>query len=264
MRSLVVVRGGGDLASGVIYRLNKAGYRVLILEQEYPTAIRRKVSFCEAVYEGEAWVEDVCCRRIRGTEEAEQVWEQRKIPLLVDEQAEVIEKIRPQVLVDAILAKKNLGTRMDMASLTIALGPGFEAGRDVHYVVETMRGHDLGRILSSGTAMPNTGVPGVIAGVASERVIHAPCDGVLHLETSIGDLVQKGQTLARIGETEVPASIGGVLRGILRDGCQVKKGWKMADIDPRCEEQKNCFTISDKARCLSGSVLEILLREGCL
>ena len=264
----VIVRGGGDLASGVIHRLHRCGYRVLILECEKPSAIRRKVAFCEAVYDGTAVVEGVLCRRADSLEECEKIWQAGELPLMVDSTgkciAELSAKGRVSALVDAILAKRNLGTSRDMAPLTIGLGPGFSAGEDVDYVVETMRGHDLARIITKGPAIPNTGVPGMVGGVSKERVIHSPGAGRIHNIAHIADLVEKGQILAYVGETPVEASITGVLRGIIKEGYNVPLGMKIADIDPRKEEKKNCFTISDKARCIAGSVVEILLSEGVL
>ncbi|SHK67456.1 selenium-dependent molybdenum cofactor biosynthesis protein YqeB [Hespellia stercorisuis] len=258
---LVVVRGGGDIATGTIHRLHRCGYRVLILECEKPTAIRRKVSFCEAVYDDTAEVEAVTCRRAADLEACEAIWQQGEIPLLVDAGGDVLRKLQPSAVIDAILAKKNLGTNRSMAPLTIALGPGFEAGKDVDYVVETMRGHKLGRIIEAGYAMANTGIPGDIKGYGRERVIHAPVTGIIRNVAEISDMVEKDQTLAYIGDTPVRATLTGVLRGIIRDGFEVKQGLKIADIDPRGSEQGNCFTISDKARCIAGGVLEILLRS---
>lgn len=163
---------------------------------------------------------------------------------------------------DAILAKKNLGTTKDMAPLTIGLGPGFCAGADVDAVIETKRGHNLGRIIRQGSAYPNTGIPGIIGGYGAERVIHAPAAGRMKNRSKIGDIVEAGQVLAVIegedGSTEVSATIDGLLRGLIRDDYPVTKGFKIADIDPRKEELANCFTISDKARCIAGSVLEVI------
>ena len=272
--SLLVVRGGGDLASGVIHRLYRCGYRVLILECARPSAIRREVAFCEAVYDGEAFVEGVLSHRIERADQCEAVWAAGEIPLLVDETGDAIRELHPAAVIDAILAKRNLGTSCDMAPLTIALGPGFTAGEDVDYVVETQRGHDLGRIIEEGEAAPNTGIPGVIAGYGKERVIHSPAAGILRARAGIGDLVEKGQVIAVVEMEDscsdtaqvvpVYASLTGVLRGIIRDGYRVPKGMKIADIDPRKEQKKNCSTISDKARCIAGSVVEILLAEGIL
>lgn len=262
MKELIIVRGGGDLATGVICRLHHCGYRVLVLECERPAAIRRHVALCEAVYDGTAAVEDVTCRRIPDADACGAVWAAGEVPLLVDESGDSIACLQPAVVVDAILAKRNLGTRRDMAPLVIALGPGFSAGEDVDYVVETKRGHDLGRIITEGPALPNTGIPGLIAGYGIERVVFSPAGGIIRNLAQIGDIVEQGQTIAAVEGVPVPATLTGVLRGIIRDGYCVSKGMKIADIDPRREEQKNCFTISDKARCIAGSVLEIIVREG--
>lgn len=257
---MIIVRGGGDIATGTIYRLHQCGYAVLILETDKPTAIRRKVAFCEAVYDGTATVEDVCCRRVENIEQCRLAWEADEIPLMVDPRGEMIEQLHPEVVIDGILAKKNLGTNRRMAPLTIALGPGFCAGVDVNYVIETMRGHRLARIIDQGYAIPNTGIPGIIGGYGAERVIHAPASGEIRVHSQIGDVVEKGQTLAMIGDVRVTASLTGVLRGIIRDGFMVSKGLKIADIDPRKEQKQNCDTISDKARCIAGSVLEVVVR----
>ena len=260
--NLVIVRGAGDISTGTIHRLFRAGFPVLALESERPSAIRRWVAFSEAVYDGTATVEGVTAERIDEPEEAGDALAKGRVPLLVDPAGESIRRLRPAAVVDAILAKRNLGTSMDMAALTIALGPGFEAGRDAHYVIETMRGHDLGRIIASGSAAPNTGVPGVIAGYGIERVIHAPAAGVFRMLRDIGSVVEAGEAVGSIttpeGEVPVCAKIAGLLRGILRDGYPVPKGFKLADVDPRLDQQKNCATISDKARCIAGSVLELV------
>lgn len=260
MRQLIVVRGGGDIATGTIHRLWRCGFPVLVLECCRPSAIRRRAAFCEAVYDGTAEVEGAVCRRIEDAQGWQSVWENGEIPLLIDETGSSITRLQPFAVVDAILAKRNLGTTRDMASMTIGLGPGFTAGTDVDYVIETMRGHDLGRIIRQGTALPNTGIPGEIKGYGRERVIHAPAEGTLQGKAKIGDFVMKGQVIARINNTPVEASLTGILRGLIRDGFQVSAGMKIADIDPRESEQKNCFTISDKARCIAGSVLELIVR----
>ena len=260
----LAVRGGGDLASGTIHRLFASGYRILVLECDRPTAIRREVAFCEAVYDGVATVEGVTARRVDSFRECQEIWGAGEIPLMVDPQGKILREYRPTALIDGILAKQNLGTDRSMADLTIALGPGFSAGEDVDYVVETMRGHNLGRIIREGSALPNTGIPGVIAGYGKERVIHAPAGGVIRCQSRIADIVEKDQILGWIGEVPVKASLTGVLRGIIRDGARISEGMKIADIDPRKEQKKNCYTISDKARCIAGSVLEILLSEGVL
>ncbi|MBS6195407.1 MAG: EF2563 family selenium-dependent molybdenum hydroxylase system protein [Clostridiales bacterium] len=260
-KPLVIVRGGGDIATGTIHKLFRSGFPVIVLETAHPSAIRRHVAFSEAVYEKSWSVEGVTAVRAETTEEAEEYLENGCVPIMIDERADCIRKLRPEIVVDGILAKKNLGTTMEMAETVIALGPGFTAGKDAHLVIETQRGHDLGRIITEGCALANTGVPGVIGGYGKERVIHSPAAGTIHNLVEIGEKVVKGQTIARVDEVPVTASIDGILRGLIREGYPVRKGFKIADIDPREDEQKNCFTISDKARCIAGSVLEgILMR----
>lgn len=264
--SLILVRGGGDLATGTIHRLWSAGLRILVLEAEHPAAIRRQVSLCEAVYEGETTVEGLRAVRIDTLEQAQAVWAANAVPVLVDPAGESIRQVKPDIVIDAILAKKNLGTTRDMAPLTIALGPGFTAGQDVDVVVETKRGHRLGRIIREGTAIPNTGIPGVIGGYGKERVIHAQAAGVFQDVRKIGDIVEAGETIAHIESedgtvTPVTTQITGILRGLLRSGYPVVPGFKVADVDPRKEELSNCFLISDKARCIAGSVLELVCAQ---
>lgn len=264
---MILVRGGGDLATGVIHKLHQSGYQVLILECDRPSAIRRHVAFCEAVYDGTAEVEGVVCRRITENDirtQCRKSWAQGEIPLLIDTHGKHIRELEPEAVIDAILAKKNLGTSRDMAPLTVGLGPGFTAGEDVDYVIETMRGHNLGRIIKKGSALPNTGVPGLIAGIGKERVINSPAAGNMKNICQIADLVEKDQVIAMVGDTPVKATISGVIRGLIRDGYPVFEGMKIADIDPRAEQKKNCFTISDKARCIAGGVLEVLLSCGVL
>ena len=293
---LIICRGAGDLATGVIHRLHRAGHRVIALETDYPAAIRRQVSFCEAVYDGSAAVEGVTARLVPDLADAETdtetysgindtpaahiasgkwdssaieaVLEAGEVPLLIDQKGESIALLRPDVVVDAIIAKKNLGTTINMAPLVLGVGPGFTAGQDVHLVIESMRGHNLARIITDGMARPNTGVPGNIAGFTSERVIHAPAAGYIHDVRKIGDIVQKGDEIARIYPDKesydnalfeyvpVNATITGIIRGLIREGYYFREGFKIADIDPRESELTNCFTISDKARSIAGSVLE--------
>ena len=293
---LIICRGAGDLATGIIHRLHRAGHRVIALETDYPAAIRRQVSFCEAVYDGSAVVEGVTARLVPALADAETdtetysgendtpaahivsekwdssaieaVLEAGEVPLLIDQKGESIALLKPDVVVDAIIAKKNLGTTINMAPLVIGVGPGFTAGQDVHLVIESMRGHNLARIITDGMAQPNTGVPGNIAGFTSERVIHAPAAGYIHDVRKIGDIVQKGDEIARIYPDKesydnalseyvpVNATITGIIRGLIREGYYFRKGFKIADIDPRESEITNCFTISDKARSIAGSVLE--------
>lgn len=276
-KDLIVVRGAGDLATGTIHRLKKAGFRLLVLEAEHPAAIRRQVALSEAVYAGSARVEDVEAVRMDVDlaekknrkefleQEMERIWKKDGVPVLVDPAGLSIAALRPAVVVDAILAKKNLGTTKEMAPLVIALGPGFTAGEDVDVVIETKRGHNLGRVIQSGSAVPNTGIPGIIGGYGKERVMHAQAEGILRNAASIGDIVEARAVIAEIetenGTVPVEASLSGLLRGLIRDGYPVTKGFKIADIDPRKEELQNCFTISDKARCIAGSVLEVICGE---
>lgn len=263
MKDLVIVRGGGDLATGTIYKLYKCGFTVLILEIEQPSAIRRNVAFSEAVYTGSQTIEDVTCYLAKSLSQAKTLLEEGKLVILVDPSGDVISSLRPLAVVDAILAKKNLGTHMGMATITVALGPGFTAGQDVNAVIETKRGHNLGKVLWQGGAVPNTGIPGLICGYGKERVIHSPATGILRNVCKITDTVQIGDVIAVIEtETEkvpVTATLDGLLRGLIRDGYPVTKGFKIADIDPRAEEYQNCFTISDKARCIAGGVIEAIL-----
>ena len=264
MSAVVLVRGAGDLATGTILRLHNCGFRVLAVECARPSAIRRRAAFCEAVFDGTATVEGVTARLIDRIEQADAVWNAGEIPLIVDETAVCAAACAPAVLVDAILAKRNLGTTRDMAPITIGLGPGFTAGGDVDAVVETMRGHRLGRVIYEGAALPNTGVPGPIAGFAAERVIHAPASGAMTFVRSpepvdIGSIVQKGQTIGFVGGVPVTATLDGVLRGLIREGYPVTEGLKIADIDPRTQEVQNCTTVSDKARAIAGGVLEAML-----
>lgn len=263
MKNLIIVRGGGDIATGTIMKLHQCGFPVLILEIPNPSAIRRNVAFCEAVYQGSQTVEDVTCYLAKDSAQARAFLEEGKLTLLIDPDGSCLRYFRPLALVDGILAKKNLGTTRNMAPITVALGPGFAAGEDVDAVIETQRGHNLGRVIYSGCAAPNTGIPGKIAGFDKERVIHSPAAGILRNVASITDTVKKGQTIAVIetGSEEIPvaATLDGLLRGLIRDGYPVTRGFKIADIDPRAEEYNNCFTVSDKARCIAGGALEAIL-----
>ncbi len=264
----VLVRGAGDLASGTILRLHNCGFKVVVTECAEPSAIRRLAAFCPAVWEGTATVEGVTCRRVDTPEQAEEVSGAGEIPLLVDADCSCVSALHPTAVVDAILAKRNLGTSRDMAPITVGLGPGFTAGEDVDCVVETMRGHHLGKVITRGGAIPNTGVPGNIGGYTTQRVIHAPAAGEMRYVkddsgkiVDIGAMVAQGQVIALVGEALVYATIDGVLRGLIREGFPVTKGLKMADIDPRPEQVAYCDTVSDKARAIAGGVLEGLLSQ---
>ena len=263
---LVIVRGAGDLATGVVYSLYKSHFKIIVLETQHPSAIRRKVALSEAVYDGKTKVEDIKAVLVKNYEEALNIIankDYKEIPILIDPNCEILNHIKPTFLIDAIIAKKNLGTNKSMAKYTIALGPGFTAGKDCDIVIETMRGHNLGRMYLESEAIPNTGIPGNIGGKEAERVIHASSDGIIENIKNIGDFVREKEVIAYINndnkKIEVIAPFEGLLRGIIRDGFKVRNGLKIADIDPRKSEYDNCFTISDKARNLGGAVLTAMM-----
>ena len=254
----VVIKGAGDLATGIGARLRKSGFLVIMTDLEIPTAVRRTVAFSRAIYEQEAKVEGLLAKRANSFEEVETILEEGNIPVLVDSEAHIVKQWKPEVVVDAILAKKNLNTSMEDAPLVIGVGPGFFAGKDCHKVVETKRGHYLGRVIEEGSAIPNTGIPGNIGGYTVERIIRATADGIFRPVAQIGDLVQQGDLIAYSGEEPIYALITGIVRGMLQEGVIVTKGMKSGDIDPRCEKE-HCFSISDKARSIGGGVLEAIL-----
>lgn len=252
--TMVIIKGAGDLATGVAYRLNKCGLDVIMTEISSPLVVRRKVSFAEAVYEGTATVEGIQARLAQTVDEALEMLDDNIIPVMVDPEANVVKDLYPQVVVDARMAKRNLGTTIEEAPLVIGLGPGFTAGEDVHAVVETLRGHRLGRVIYGGSAIPDTGSPGNVAGVTRERLLRAPVEGVVVAKRAIGDLVEKGEIVAVIENTPVPAQISGVIRGIIKEGVKVPQGTKIGDIDPRKDAEWD--TISDKALAVGGGVVE--------
>lgn len=260
VRETVVIKGAGDIASGIALRLWHCGFLVIMTELDKPTAIRRTVSFSQAVVDGRTQVEDVAAVCARHVLEVSGILAENAIPVLVDEKADCIRVIRPYIVVDAILAKKNLGTSIGDAPLVIGVGPGFEAGVDCHYVVETKRGHYLGRVIEKGAAAENTGIPGNIGGYTVERLIRAPRAGVWKQVCEIGDHVEAGQTVAYVEDTPVVCQIEGILRGILPDGMVVYEGMKCGDVDPRCE-RAHCYCVSDKALSVGGGVLEACLRR---
>ena len=255
---IVLIKGGGEMATGIAHRLNRCHFKVCMTEISHPQAVRREVSFCEAVYDREKTVEGLTARLVDSYDRIPDLWDTGKIPIIVDPEAKVKDFLKPAILVDAILAKKNVGTRITDAPLVIGLGPGFYAGRDVHLVIETNRGHNLGRVISKGAAEENTGIPGVIAGFSAERVLRAPADGTLETVRQIGDPVQAGDVVGSVEGFQVQAEIKGVIRGLLRDGTSMWKGMKTGDIDPRGIKE-HCYTISDKARAVGGGVLEGIL-----
>lgn len=256
---LIIIRGAGDLATGAALRLWRAGLQVAMTDLEQPTAIRRTVAFSQAIVHGEALVEDVAARRADSPAQALELLDQGVIPVLADPAGACIPALRPAVVVDAILAKKNLGTKITDAPVVIGVGPGFTAGEDCHAVVETMRGHTLGRVLYQGSAQPNTGIPGLIGGFAGERVLRAPADGTFHQLLDIGAQVHLGDIAAEVGGVPMACTLDGVLRGILPEGTPVHKGMKAGDIDPRCKVE-HCYCASDKALAVGGGVLEAALR----
>ena len=254
----VVIRGAGDVATGIGHRLHRCGYKVLHLDIEKPLVIRRTVAFTQAIFSGEGEVDGVKCIKTDNLEEIKRAWKDDYVAVMIDPKGEIIEELKPDVIVDAIIAKKNIGTNKSMARTTIAVGPGFVAGEDVDVVVESNRGHFLGSIILEGSAAPNTGEPGNIGGFTSQRVIRANADGVIENVKSIGDLVKQGDPIAYIGDTVVEASLDGVLRGLISDKSNVFKGLKIADVDPRGEKEY-CYTITEKARAIGGAVLEGIL-----
>ncbi len=253
------VKGGGDLATGIVHCLTKAGFsKIFIMEAHGPMALRRKVAFAQAVYDNEISVEGITAKFAPHPDQLEDLWKQSKIPVLTDPQWTALATQKPDILIDAIMAKRNLGTQIIDASLVIGLGPGFTAGTDVDLVIETQRGHDLGRIIFQGPALANTSVPEAVMGITSNRLVRAPGDGEFISSAKIGDLVAKGQILGHVNDTPIKARIKGIIRGLVQDEVTVIQGKKIGDIDPR-QEIRYCQTISDKARTLGGSVLEAIL-----
>jgi xanthine dehydrogenase accessory factor len=261
LSKLVVIRGGGDLGSGCAHRLHRAGFAVAIIELAQPLVIRRAVAFASAVYEGQRELEGVTARLARNPREAMVLLEQGTIPVMIDPDGAnvaAIGPVSPLVIVDARMAKRNLGTGLSDAPIVVGLGPGFTAGQDVHAVVETMRGHSLGRVILQGTATADTHVPGLVQGHGRERVVWAPCSGTFHELARIGERVEAGQSVAEVNGQPVRVSIAGVLRGLLHEALDVRKGQKVGDVDPRGVIE-HCFTISDKARAIAGGALEAIL-----
>ena len=260
--ALVAVKGAGDLATGVIHRLRRAGFAVMATELAHPTVLRRTIAFAEAIALGQMTVEGITAQHAHSMEDIRVILENGFVPILIDPDGIAFKRLQPDVFVEATLSKYNSGINVNDAPIVIALGPGYEAGIDAHAVIETNRGHNLGRVYLEGTAEPNTGVPGTIAGYAGERLLRAPCAGRLYGMRQIGDQIRKGEVVAIIksGEASVPitASIPGILRGLVRDDLTVSAGMKVGDIDPRAMRE-HCFSISDKSRAIGGGVLEAIL-----
>lgn len=256
---VIIIKGAGEMATGVSCRLYRANFkRILMLETPAPVAVRRQVAFCEAIHNASMSVEGIDAICVADDPELHAAWAAGKIAVRVDPAGECIASCKPDVFIDAILAKRNLGTSLTDAPLVIALGPGFTAGTDCHIVIETNRGHDLGRLIYTGAAAANTGIPGDISGYTSERVLRAPADGVFTTGKQIGDPVRTGEIIGLAGSVEVTAQINGVLRGLIRPGSTVRKGLKIGDVDPR-GDAGFCHTVSEKARAIGGAVLEAIL-----
>lgn len=254
----VLIRGAGDIATGIALRLHRAGMQVVMTDLSQPTAIRRTVCFSQAIVLGETCVEDVTARFAADPAQVETIWAAGEIPVLADPEGECRKILHPDAMVDAILAKRNLGTNITDAPVVIGIGPGFTAGEDCHAVVETMRGHTLGRVIYRGSPIPNTNIPGLIGGFAGERVLRAPCDGVFRQMLEIGAVVKSGDVAGIVNDQPMRCTIDGVLRGILPEGTPVYAGMKSGDVDPRCKVEY-CYSASDKALAVGGGVLEAIL-----
>ena len=257
---LVLIKGAGDLASGIACRLLRSGFQVVMTEIPQPTAVRCTVAFSSAVLNGKICIEDLEGELAADPQEALQIASGGKAAVLVDPECKCLSQLRPDVLVDAIIAKRNTGTKKTDAPIVIGVGPGFIAPEDCHCAVETKRGHNLGRVYYEGSPIPNTGVPGIIGGYGLERLVRSSVDGIFDPRAEIGDIVSKGQVVAEVNGQPVRAQIDGVLRGLLPAGTPVTAGMKAGDVDPRCEVA-HCFSVSDKARSIGGGVLEGILHE---
>lgn len=255
---IVLIKGAGDLATGIAYRLKKSGFDIVMTEINNPTTVRRTVAFSQAIFDNEIEIEGIKGIKVNNINEIHKEIKKGNIPIIIDKEANIIKKLNPKVVVDAIIAKKNLGTSINDAPIVIGVGPGFEAKKDCHLAIETKRGHYLGKVIEEGSAIPNTGVPGNIGGYTKERIIRASSNGKIRPVVKIGDYVKKGEVVAYIDGVEVLAEIDGIVRGMLQEGIEVFKGMKSGDIDPRCEKN-HCFTISDKARSIGGGVLEAIM-----
>lgn len=256
----VLIRGAGEMASGVAVRLFHSHLDVAFTEIESPLCIRRGVSFCEAVINGRMTVEGCTAVLVNGPDEAASVWVQRLMPVMIDRDLACAPILQPDVIVDAILAKKNRGLSINAAELVVALGPGFTAGKDAHVVIETMRGHNLGRLIYEGQAALNTGVPGTIGGQDILRVLRSPAAGTFRSDLEIGSMVEAGQIVADVSGIQIKSNISGTIRGLIRPGTNVEKGFKVGDVDPRGETDY-CWSVSDKARAIGGAVLEAIMRH---
>lgn len=255
----ILVKGAGDIATGTALRLWNGRFQVVMTDLPAPTTLRRKVSFSQAVLDGSVTVEGVRGIFASSLDEVANIWDEGAIPVLADPEASCLPMLKPDVVIDAILAKRNLGTTIEDAPLVIGLGPGFTAGTDCHAVVETNRGHDLGRVIIQGSAAPDTGIPGEIGGHSERRVLRAPAGGVFRQELEIGSPVRVGEVVGTVAGVPMVSKLDGILRGVLTSGILVREGMKCGDVDPR-GEAVYCHTVSDKARAIGGGVLEAILR----
>ncbi len=258
---IVGIKGAGDIASGIAWRLYQSNIRkIFMMEKNQPLSVRREVSFCEAIFDGEKKVEGVTATVVKDNTAIPTIWSSGKIAVAADSSWSLIKVIEPDVVIDAIIAKQNLGSNKNEADLVIGVGPGFEAGIDIHMAIESKRGHNLGKVILSGQPEANTGIPGNVNGHTIERVLHAPCSGIFKTSCQIGNRISRGDLVGSIDGREMKAEIDGVLRGLIRPDVHVKAGMKVGDIDPR-NNADYCYTISDKAISIGGGVIEAILRK---
>ena len=255
MNDTILIKGAGEHATGTAHRLFSAGFKVLMTEIENPICVRKMVSFANAVFEKEFIVEGVKAKLIEDLNDFDGSF----VGVIIDEEGKIIKKMKPSIIIDARIAKKNIDNSIEDAELVIGLGPELKAGRDVHYVIETNRGHDLGRIIEKGFAEADTGVPGNIKGESGKRVLRAPADGKIITFKNIGDRVEIDELIAKVGDHGIKSQLNGMIRGLINDGTKVRKNLKIGDVDPR-PEKLNCYTLSDKTRTISRSVLELVCR----
>ena len=254
----VLIRGAGEVASAVAHKLARSNFKICLTDISKPIAVSRGVAFCEAIYDGEKEVNGVVAKLISSPDEVSEVWQEGKIPVLIDPEAKVKETLKPDILIDAIMAKKNIGTRITDAPLVIGLGPGFKVGRDVHIIVETNNSENIGKVLFSGEAEPNTGIPVEVAGLTEERVFRPSKKGIFRPTKKMGDMVFAGDIVGWVGDAPVKAKIDGVVRAIIRDGIQVNEKTKLGEVDPRGDAEL-CYAIRPRTRVIAGGVLEVIL-----
>ncbi|WP_242850557.1 selenium-dependent molybdenum cofactor biosynthesis protein YqeB [Clostridium lundense] len=255
---LVVVRSGGDLGTAIAHKLFNSGFKVAITEIEKPLVVRRTVSFAQAIFQGSITVENIKGLKVSNYKDIENTLKEGCIPVIIDPYLNILKECNIDILIDATLRKKNVDMNVNMAPFTIGVGPGFYASKDVHIVIETKRGHNLGRIIYEGEAEKNTGIPGAIMSYTIERVLRSPAFGIVKSKLNIGDYVKKGDVIGSVAGIDFKAEIDGVLRGLIMNGVYVQKGLKIGDIDPR-ENREYCYSISDKGRAIAGGVLEAIL-----